>query len=192
MLAQLAANKISTAPRVLSVCYIRKAGASSTSKPKEPKDSHSSSPTPSKSFAVAETTDHGSIEQGPAPPSRHRVLPPDDGRVRFPNVWDLALNKRRYEYAMKYKGYDDPWDMMPVKRIPNSSPENANLLPSAHDKRLIGCICNEDVFHIKWMFVHKGEPKRCYCGHWFKIVERTWPDLTDFGMTPDMLKPQAH
>jgi len=47
-------------------------------------------------------------------------------------------------------------------------------------------------FHIKWMFVHKGEPKRCYCGHWFKIVERTWPDLTDFGMTPDMLKPQAH
>ncbi|CAF4414616.1 unnamed protein product, partial [Adineta steineri] len=23
---------------------------------------------------------------------------------------------------------------------------------------------NEDVYHLKWMHLHRGEPKRCYCG----------------------------
>jgi cytochrome c oxidase subunit 5b len=70
--------------------------------------------------------------------------------------------------------------MMPVKRIANSTPENPNLLPSCNDKRLMACICkfiatysnqlfsvflgNEDVYHLKWMHLHRGEPKRCYCG----------------------------
>ena len=72
--------------------------------------------------------------------------------------------------------------MMPVKRIANSTPENPNLLPSSNDKRLMACICkfiylnvyvskkmsastgNEDVYHLKWMHLHRGEPKRCYCG----------------------------
>lgn len=71
--------------------------------------------------------------------------------------------------------------MMPVKRISNSSAENPNLLPSCNDKRLMACICkftgkrtfqtfsflpkgNEDVYHLKWMHLHRGEPKRCYCG----------------------------
>ena len=46
-----------------------------------------------------------------------------------------------FRFVQKYKGYDDPWDMMPVKRIVNSSPENPNLLPSSNDKRLMACIC---------------------------------------------------
>ncbi len=70
--------------------------------------------------------------------------------------------------------------MMPVKRIANSTAENPNLLPSCNDKRLMACICkfifihsnqlsstflgNEDVYHLKWMHLHRGEPKRCYCG----------------------------
>ncbi|CAF0848745.1 unnamed protein product [Didymodactylos carnosus] len=180
MLAQLAANKI-PAPRVLSICCTRSAGSSSKD------SSHSSSS--SHSPPTSAKHEGGAVSY---PSTKNRVLPADDGKVRFPNVWDLALNKRRFEYAMKFKGYDDPWGMMPVKRLANSSPENANLVPSAFDKRLIGCVCNEDVYHIKWMYVHKGEPKRCYCGHWFKVVERTWPDLTDFGITPEMLQPQHH
>lgn len=76
----------------------------------------------------------------------------------FPNPWDVILNKRRFEYAMvcndlkcesdislftlqKFKGYDDPFDMMPVKRIANSTAENPNLLPSCNDKRLMACVC---------------------------------------------------
>ena len=100
--------------------------------------------------------------------------------------------------------------MMPVKRIANSSPENPNLLPSSNDSRLMACICNEDVYHLKWMHLHRGEAKRCYCGtltnsirrrfhlhwlvlgHWFKLTERQYVDLSDFGITEEMQKPAAH
>ena len=37
------------------------------------------------------------------------------------------------------------------------------------------CIANvtgeEDSVSINWMFLYKGEPKRCQCGNWFKLVE---------------------
>ena len=116
--------------------------------------------------------------------------------------------------------------MMPVKRIANSSAENPNLLPSSNDKRLMACICkisstafskdhrvlfigNEDVYHLKWMHLHRGEAKRCYCGmfnklplsssivffsigHWFKLTERQYVDLSDFSITEEMQKPAAH
>jgi hypothetical protein len=51
---------------------------------------------------------------------------------------------------------------------------------------------NEDVYHMKWMHLHRGEPKRCYCGHWFKLTERQYVDLSDFGITEEMQKPAAH
>jgi len=58
------------------------------------------------------------------------------------------------------------------------------------------------------MHLHRGEPKRCYCGmneflllrhhhllfagHWFKLTERQYVDLSDFGITEEMQKPAAH
>ena len=36
----------------------------------------------------------------------------------------------------------------------------------------------EDSIAIKWMFLYKGEPKRCACGNWFKLVEL---DTSKFG-----------
>jgi len=29
----------------------------------------------------------------------------------------------------------------------------------------------EDSVSINWMFLYKGEAKRCQCGNWFKLVE---------------------
>ncbi|CAF0942271.1 unnamed protein product [Rotaria sordida] len=182
MLAHIATSgrcaTLSTLPRVNTLAVIRKASASSGNrKTEEP---------------VAVSTPGSSSDDPNNSPMSQRPLPPDDGKVRFPNPWDVILNKRRFEYAMKFKGYDDPFDMMPVKRIENSTAENPNLLPSCNDKRLMACICNEDVYHLKWMHLHRGEPKRCYCGHWFKLTERQFVDLSDFGITEDMQKPAAH
>ena len=62
------------------------------------------------------------------------------------------------------------------------------------------------------MHLHRGETKRCYCGmieliylkvkcsffvllfvgHWFKLTERQYVDLSDFGITEEMQKPAAH
>jgi len=111
MLAHLAASSrcatLSTLPRTNTLAIIRQAASSSGNKKNE------------EHVAVSSPT--GSVEDSHRSPMSQRSLPPDDGKVRFPNPWDVILNKRRFEYAMKFKGYDDPWDMMPVKRIANST-----------------------------------------------------------------------
>ena len=37
----------------------------------------------------------------------------------------------------------------------------------------------EDAISINWMFLFKGEPKRCHCGNWYKLVEL---DTSKFGV----------
>ncbi|KAH8030896.1 hypothetical protein HPB51_012236 [Rhipicephalus microplus] len=64
----------------------------------------------------------------------------------------------------------DPFDMKVFKRGPGTK-DNPNLIPSHLEKRMIGCICEEDQTHINWMWLHRGDPKRCECGYWFKIVD---------------------
>jgi len=34
--------------------------------------------------------------------------------------------------------------------------------------------------------------KSLFSGHWFKLVEREYVDLSDFGITEEMQKPAAH
>ena len=29
----------------------------------------------------------------------------------------------------------------------------------------------DDSLTVVWMYLHRGEPKRCQCGYWFKIVD---------------------
>lgn len=43
-------------------------------------------------------------------------------------------------------------------------------IPSAFEARIVGCVCEEDASHVKWMWLYSGEPKRCMCGHWYKLV----------------------
>ncbi len=35
-----------------------------------------------------------------------------------------------------------------------------------------------DGVYLKWMWLYKGETKRCYCGYWYKLVE---VPVIDFG-----------
>ena len=62
----------------------------------------------------------------------------------------------------------DPFLLKAVKRHA-STKNNPNLVPSYYDCRVIGCVCEEDSYAITWMWLFKGEPKRCQCGHWFKL-----------------------
>lgn len=57
--------------------------------------------------------------------------------------------------------------------------DNPNLVPSFEDRRYIGCQCEEDQTALNYMWVHAGEPKRCECGYWFKLVpaEKFWEKL---------------
>lgn len=98
------------------------------------------------------------------------------------NPWDLLYGAEKFEIAMKSKGYDDPYDMEPLKRKAVSSKVDPNIVQTLADQRVVGCICEADTHHINFMWISKGETKRCECGHWFKCVERELPDLSDYGL----------
>lgn len=79
-----------------------------------------------------------------------------------------GLEKR--ELLAKAAGNDNPFDMRVYKRGPGTKAQ-PNLIPSVFEKRMIGCICEEDATTINYMWLHKGEPKRCECGYWFQLTE---------------------
>ncbi|XP_063707772.1 cytochrome c oxidase subunit 5B, mitochondrial-like [Culicoides brevitarsis] len=85
---------------------------------------------------------------------------------------DHATGIEKRELLAKLAGNDDPFMMKIMKRGPGTK-ENPNCIPSAFEARLIGCICEEDQIRIQWMWLHQGQEKRCECGHWFKLVEKT-------------------
>ncbi|CAD7686481.1 unnamed protein product [Nyctereutes procyonoides] len=49
--------------------------------------------------------------------------------------------------------------------------EDPNLVPSITNKRIVGCICEEDNSTVIWFWLHKGEAQRCpSCGTHYKLV----------------------
>ncbi|XP_003746148.1 cytochrome c oxidase subunit 5B, mitochondrial [Galendromus occidentalis] len=85
--------------------------------------------------------------------------------------FEHATGKEKYELEAIRSGNLDPFDEAPRKRGVGTK-DQPNLVPSIKEKRLVGCICEEDAVVINYMWVHKGELRRCMCGHWFKLVDR--------------------
>lgn len=69
----------------------------------------------------------------------------------------------------------DPFKVKAVQRKHNSTRNDPNIVHSFDKSRVVGCICEEESQSIKWMWLHEGEPKRCQCGHWFKLVDYNFP-----------------
>lgn len=105
-----------------------------------------------------------------------------------------GLEKR--ELLAKAAGNEDPFDMHIMKRAQGAK-DSPTLIPSAFDARIVGCVCkyhnasspgvlywllidfsvadetgHEDQTFVQWMWLHQGQPKRCECGYWFKLVEK--------------------
>ncbi|XP_076368075.1 cytochrome c oxidase subunit 5B, mitochondrial-like [Tachypleus tridentatus] len=81
-----------------------------------------------------------------------------------------ATGLEKKELMAKAAGNENPFDMRVYKRGPGTKTD-PNIIPSAYQERLIGCICEEDATCINWMWLEKGEPKRCECGYWFKLID---------------------
>ncbi|KAI5706735.1 hypothetical protein M8J75_010831 [Diaphorina citri] len=79
-----------------------------------------------------------------------------------------GLEKR--EMLAMLAGNDDPYYNGPFKRT-SGTRDDPNLVRSAFKSRLVGCVCEEDQYHIVWMWVEADMPRRCACGHWFKLVK---------------------
>ncbi|XP_067614144.1 cytochrome c oxidase subunit 5B, mitochondrial-like isoform X2 [Eurosta solidaginis] len=82
-----------------------------------------------------------------------------------------ATGIERREVLAKATGNDNPFDIKVFKRGAGTK-ENPNLIPSAFDARIVGCICEEDQTYVQWMWLQKSTLKRSECGHWFTLVEK--------------------
>ncbi|XP_069676473.1 cytochrome c oxidase subunit 5B, mitochondrial-like [Periplaneta americana] len=95
--------------------------------------------------------------------------------VRYANTFtdpkELATGLEKREIINDEVGKDpDPYGLA-IKRGPGTK-DKPNLIPSAFDSRIVGCMCEDESTHINWMWLYKGQASRCGCGYWFKLVEK--------------------
>jgi cytochrome c oxidase subunit 5b len=108
-------------------------------------------------------------------PAKGKVV---SDKVDMPDTLGHSVGPERWELLARLAGNDDPFEMN-VKKRTKGTREEPTLIPSLYEKRLVGCVCDEDAISINWMFLFKGEQKRCHCGNWFKLVEL---DTSKFGV----------
>ncbi|KAB0800175.1 hypothetical protein PPYR_08055, partial [Photinus pyralis] len=82
---------------------------------------------------------------------------------------DVATGIEKRELLAIMAGNKHPFDDVGMERGPGTK-DCPTEIPSAYDKRIVGCRCNEHVSSISYMWLHRGHPKRCECGYWFKLV----------------------
>jgi len=96
-------------------------------------------------------------------------------KVTLPDALGHAVGPERFELLAKAAGNEDPFEMN-VKKRAKGTRDEPTLIPTMYEKRLMGCICEEDSISIRWMYIHKGEEKRCGCGYWFKCIDLPYVD----------------
>jgi len=96
------------------------------------------------------------------------VKPPEEYRV-LPDPLEHATGIEKKQLLAQLQG-DDRYEAK-VYHMKAGTKQEPNLVPSHLDARLVGCICEPDQQYVSYMWVRKDEPKRCSCGHWFKLVE---------------------
>ncbi|KAG9274831.1 cytochrome c oxidase subunit 5B, mitochondrial [Astyanax mexicanus] len=81
--------------------------------------------------------------------------------------------ERRILQAMK-KG-KDPYSIFRPKEYAGTK-EDPHIVPGISNKRLVGCICEEDNTAIVWFWLHEGNSQRCpSCGAHYKLVHHELP-----------------
>ncbi|CAB4061557.1 unnamed protein product [Lepeophtheirus salmonis] len=63
-----------------------------------------------------------------------------------------------------------------AKHIVKATKEEPHIVDALDEYRMVGCLCNEHDTNIKWMWLFENKPKRCRCGHWFKLKKHAAPD----------------
>ncbi|XP_061657362.1 cytochrome c oxidase subunit 5B, mitochondrial [Syngnathoides biaculeatus] len=69
----------------------------------------------------------------------------------------------------------DPYSMLKPKEYAGSKAD-PHLVPSITNKRIVGCVCEEDNTAVVWFWLHEGEAQRCpSCGSHYKLVAHELP-----------------
>ncbi|KAJ8710305.1 hypothetical protein PYW07_009671 [Mythimna separata] len=89
----------------------------------------------------------------------------------MPDPLEHATGMERKELMAMQAGNDDPFNMKVIKKSAGTR-DNPTLVPSCFDARIVGCICEEHATAVTWLWLHKDHPRRCECGHWYKLIEK--------------------
>nr|XP_020444203.1 cytochrome c oxidase subunit 5B, mitochondrial-like [Monopterus albus] len=69
----------------------------------------------------------------------------------------------------------DPYSMLKPKEYAGTKAD-PHLVPSVTNKRIVGCVCEEDNTAVIWFWLHEGEAQRCpSCGSHYKLVPHELP-----------------
>ncbi|XP_038137350.1 cytochrome c oxidase subunit 5B, mitochondrial [Cyprinodon tularosa] len=69
----------------------------------------------------------------------------------------------------------DPYSILKPKQYTGTK-EDPHIVPGIGNKRMVGCLCEEDNTAIVWFWLHEGEPQRCpSCGSHYKLVHHELP-----------------
>ncbi|CAH8649041.1 unnamed protein product [Schistosoma curassoni] len=81
--------------------------------------------------------------------------------------------------------------------IKSSTKENPNLVGSSRVRAIQRCHCSPHDHHLKCLVLYRNLPARCFCGHWFLLVdgqryeeerEKKWNKIKDEPENADLLK----
>ncbi|XP_038056589.1 cytochrome c oxidase subunit 5B, mitochondrial-like [Patiria miniata] len=86
----------------------------------------------------------------------------------IPEHSEHVTGLEKKEMEMIKAGNPDPFELQ-VKRVPAGTQDKPVAVKSVFEKRIVGCICEEEQTFINWMWLHAGEAQRCDCGHWFQL-----------------------
>ncbi|XP_076141173.1 cytochrome c oxidase subunit 5B2 [Alosa pseudoharengus] len=81
--------------------------------------------------------------------------------------------ERRIMQSLK-KG-KDPYSIFKPKHYAGTRAD-PHIVPSTQNKRIVGCLCEEDNTQIVWFWVHEGKPQRCpSCGSHYQLIHHDLP-----------------
>ncbi|XP_022917835.1 cytochrome c oxidase subunit 5B, mitochondrial-like [Onthophagus taurus] len=83
---------------------------------------------------------------------------------------DIATGLEKRYLLAQLAGNLNPFCLLMLERGPATKCQ-PHEIPSAYDRRIIGCVCECESCSITYMWLHKDAPKRCECGYWFKLVQ---------------------
>uniref|UniRef100_A0A673IBU2 Cytochrome c oxidase subunit 5B, mitochondrial n=1 Tax=Sinocyclocheilus rhinocerous TaxID=307959 RepID=A0A673IBU2_9TELE len=69
----------------------------------------------------------------------------------------------------------DPYRFLKPQEYAGSK-QDPHIVPSITNKRIVGCVCEEDNTAVVWFWLHQGEAQRCpSCGAYYKLVPHELP-----------------
>uniref|UniRef100_A0A8C6S842 Cytochrome c oxidase subunit 5B, mitochondrial n=1 Tax=Neogobius melanostomus TaxID=47308 RepID=A0A8C6S842_9GOBI len=92
----------------------------------------------------------------------------------IPNDEEQATGLER-RALQSFKQGKDPYSILKPQTYAGTR-EDPHIVPSIGNKRMVGCLCEEDNTAIVWFWLHEGEAQRCpSCGSHYKLVHHELP-----------------